>query len=249
MPILMVSRDGIPSATKDVLKSLGISRVYIVGGTAVVSRSVENSLDDLTSYGAYRLGGADRFETSVEVAEEFFPNEDDCVLVGGLDANLADSIGACIYELPILYVKKASIPAAVKDYLEDNLTGSSDVKIMGGTAAISRDVADDVDDIIGDTLTVKSVTIETDQDDVTDVDNNAEVKVTLLTDTKGATIYYTTDGSDPTKNSEKYDDEFIVKTEGTEAGKVIITVKARAFKSGYNNSAITSLKITFKAAS
>lgn len=187
MPILLVSRDSIPSATKNVLKSLGIERVYIVGGKAVVSNSVENSLDGLTSYSAYRLGGADRFETSVKMAEEFFANDKDAILVGGLDANLADSIGACIYELPILYVRRAAIPTTVRYYLEDILTCGSVVKIMGGTAAVSRSVENEVDDIIYENCKGSGK-------EVTDVDISGSTVVgetlTAIPTPSGATVTY-----------------------------------------------------------
>ena len=63
---------------------------------------------------------------------------------------------------------------------------------------------------------------------------DASGKVTITCDTDGSTIYYTTDGSDPTISSSSavYNDPFTV------AEKV--TVKAMAAKSGYKNSSVAS---------
>ena len=67
--------------------------------------------------------------------------------------------------------------------------------------------------------------------------------VTLASSTSGATIYYTTNGSNPTTSSTKYNGAFKL----TETK----TVKAIAVKSGYNNSAVASkavniYTVTFK---
>lgn len=53
-------------------------------------------------------------------------------------------------------------------------------------------------------------------------------KITLSTDTEDAKIYYTTDGSEPTKESQLYDGSFTVE-EGT-------VIRAYAVKSGWKNS-------------
>ena len=61
---------------------------------------------------------------------------------------------------------------------------------------------------------------------------NGGYNVTIKTNTSGATIYYTTNGSTPTKSSTKYTGAF--KITGTK------TIKAKAFKSGYNDSPVVS---------
>jgi hypothetical protein len=91
---------------------------------------------------------------------------------------------------------------------------------------------------------VASVSIVTEPVDVSDLDNDAEVKVTLSTETSGAEIYYTTDGSTPTKSSILYDESFTITTPGVSGG--IITIKAVGIKSGYKNSAIATKDIAFK---
>ena len=64
-----------------------------------------------------------------------------------------------------------------------------------------------------------------------------QTAVTLTCATEGATIYYTTDGSDPTTSSTAYSAPFTV-TSGT-------TVKARAYKTGLRDSLIYIATFTY----
>ncbi|HHX86709.1 MAG TPA: hypothetical protein GX693_00865, partial [Firmicutes bacterium] len=147
--ILQVTGDTIPAVTENAIKSLGISQVYIVGGTAVVSSTVRSELSKLATVKG-RLGGANRYATSVAFAEELFYEEANFVLTCGFDANLVDSIGACIFGLPVLYVQQNVIPRVVNNYLESTVTADSEIKMIGGTAAVSRVVNTQVKEIIAE---------------------------------------------------------------------------------------------------
>lgn len=57
-------------------------------------------------------------------------------------------------------------------------------------------------------------------------------KVALSTETYGSTIYYTTDGSQPTVDSEKYEEPILLTKS--------MTIQAFAIKEGYEDSAITT---------
>lgn len=65
---------------------------------------------------------------------------------------------------------------------------------------------------------------------------SAPVSVTLADSTAGATIHYTTDGSEPTSSSPLYSGAFALSTS--------TTVKARAFASGMTDSAVASATFT-----
>ena len=66
----------------------------------------------------------------------------------------------------------------------------------------------------------------------------AGVKVAMATKTEGAAIYYTTDGTEPTENSERY-------TEAVTFGKDTV-VKAIAVKAGIENSPVSVAKVSIK---
>ena len=56
--------------------------------------------------------------------------------------------------------------------------------------------------------------------------------ITIATTTEGATIYYTTDGTDPTSSSNEYTEQVTISTDST--------IKAIAVKSGMTDSDISS---------
>lgn len=70
LPILLTERDFIPSITMATLRSLNVRHVTVVGGTAVISRSVEQQLLE-NGFSYQRHAGANRYETAVRVAEAF----------------------------------------------------------------------------------------------------------------------------------------------------------------------------------
>lgn len=65
--------------------------------------------------------------------------------------------------------------------------------------------------------------------------DEGSVSVTLSCDTVNASIYYTTDGTEPTENSNHYTAPFVLR-EST-------LLKIRAFKSGISPSNVLTLKI------
>lgn len=64
----------------------------------------------------------------------------------------------------------------------------------------------------------------------------AGTEITLSTNTDGATIYYTTDNSDPTESSIRYENPIVINND--------MTIKAIAIKEGFKNSAIAEFKYT-----
>ena len=74
-----------------------------------------------------------------------------------------------------------------------------------------------------------------------EVDDANNITVTLETNTSGATIYYTTDGSTPTKDSLKYEGPFNVADD--------TTIKAFATKTGWTDSYVTTETIDIHAGS
>ena len=133
LPILLVWN----SLTEDqhtFLEGLNGNELYIIGGPTAVNETVET---ELTAYGEpTRLGGKNRFETSVLLAEQFFENPDTIVLAyawnfpdGLCGGPLAVTLNAPL----ILTMDRYEIRAA--DYVQDY-----DPKygiILGGTSLVS----------------------------------------------------------------------------------------------------------------
>ena len=151
-PILLTEPNFLSKPVSDFIKNHSISRVYIVGATAAVAQRVENSIDDLTSVRQIiRLGGRDRYETSVLVSQAVGGAGTFCgttrrtvLLATGQD--FADALSfapiAAIGPHPLLLTEHDNLPAEVRKYLVDgHEDGFIDrVLVAGGTAAISNDV-------------------------------------------------------------------------------------------------------------
>lgn len=70
-PILLVTRDSVPGATATELSRLGPDLIVVVGGTAVISPSVESQLRSWAP--VTRIAGANRYETAAAVSRAAFP--------------------------------------------------------------------------------------------------------------------------------------------------------------------------------
>ena len=88
LPILIVSGN-LDAKQKEFLAATSGTK-YIIGGPNAVSEKIENTLK---TYGSVkRIGGANRFETSVLLAEEFFSSPTSAVLA--YSANFPDGLSA-----------------------------------------------------------------------------------------------------------------------------------------------------------
>jgi Putative cell wall-binding domain len=131
--------------TEAELTKLEVKTVYVTSGTAVISQAV---LDQLTGMGikVIPLGGSDRFETSVNIANKMVELgasiNKAAVAYGWLnqDALSIASIASAQTE-PILLTEKDTIPASVQDFLTKN-TSVVSTDVIGGTGVISDSVKD-----------------------------------------------------------------------------------------------------------
>jgi putative cell wall-binding protein len=146
IPILLVQTDSLPSSTGLALGNFNFTDLELIGGTSVISEGLETLLN--ADYGVNRrIYGSTRYDTSVEFAQIKFPNEEYFVFVAGPDSNLVDGISGAAFGLPILYTRPTAIPLALTNYLDTYLSAFSHLFILGGTNAISQEVADELKDI------------------------------------------------------------------------------------------------------
>lgn len=132
-----------PSATRTLLADLGVTDVYVAGGTAVVPSSI---LSTLRGYGfidsATRLAGSDRYTTSMAITEEIFPGTNGAgyfaVGTGYADALAGAALAGGRGE-PLYIVPPNCVPRAVLTHMES--TGVEEVSLLGGTAVLSSRVA------------------------------------------------------------------------------------------------------------
>jgi putative cell wall-binding protein len=136
-PILLTQDNTLPDQTKDELNKIKPSAIYVIGGTGVISQNTFNALKNYSS-GVYRISGADRYETSLNICKTFdFNNSSTMVIATGTDFKdaLSGSTVAAKYNAPILLINNDI--TGVKDYLKS--TSYKNLIILGNTDAISSD--------------------------------------------------------------------------------------------------------------
>lgn len=142
-PILLTDPNSLSDAARDRLKSFCPSRVFIVGGNAAVSPTIERQVKELIGSGCsvFRVAGQTRYETSL-VAAEINPKSSDTAIVA-TGSNYADALSVSPYAFasgsPVLLCDKLSgLTAAAVGAIR---SGSySKAVIVGGTAAVPASV-------------------------------------------------------------------------------------------------------------
>ena len=157
-PVLLTEPDRLPAATSTAIDELGADTVFLLGGTAAVSKGVEDALvaDGLD---VTRLAGTDRYGTAAEIAAAIgsaaVSDLDDLpTAIVATGRNFADALaggplagaGAETGVHPILLVD-SGVPQATEDAIAD--LGIEQVVILGGTAAVPQSVENELEQLTG----------------------------------------------------------------------------------------------------
>ncbi len=145
-PVLLVSRSAIPTATRTEILRLKPQRIVVLGGTSAISETVRTQLAGLAPGGATRIAGPDRYATAAAVSRTNFAAGVPVAYVAtGVD--YPDALGAVpaagIEGGPILLVRPGAIPAPTRTEL--GRLRPQRIVVLGGTAAISAEVATQLD--------------------------------------------------------------------------------------------------------
>lgn len=151
-PLLLVPRTGpLPNVVLDELRRLSPSEVVVLGGEAAVDAGVAAELQEVAG-SVTRLAGSSRYETAVRIAERATAPET-VILARGYGAPgaapsqaFADALGAGALAAatgwPVVLTDTTTLTAVTADFLA--ASGASRVMLVGGTAAISSDVEQQV---------------------------------------------------------------------------------------------------------
>ncbi|PII89281.1 cell wall-binding repeat-containing protein [Leucobacter sp. OLTLW20] len=137
-PVLLVRPGSIPTAIAGELQRLKPQRIVVLGGTGVVSSTVETQLKSYTAGAVSRLSGADRFGTSAAVSRATFAQGASVAYIAnGLDfpdslpaGGVAGTNGG-----PLLMVRPDSVPGEIAAELER--LKPSRIVVVGGTAVVT----------------------------------------------------------------------------------------------------------------
>ncbi|MBE6061015.1 MAG: DUF5011 domain-containing protein [Clostridium sulfidigenes] len=149
-PLLLTGASSLPEGTKGEIKRLGAKNAIIVGGSGVVNDSVIKELKLLGVTNVERIGGRDRYDTSLEIAKYIDKNCYDVnkvVISNGLGQADALSIASVAGrdKMAIVLVQKDVVPTKVYSWLQSE--SLQNAYIIGGTGVVSDNVLNKVNGI------------------------------------------------------------------------------------------------------
>ena len=157
-PVLLTPQDSLHFEVASFLRSADVDHAIIAGGTAAVSRGVEDAIDDL-GITVERLWGGSRYETATDIAEELVHsgNASSCFDGSTVGLALGSRSPDAIVSGPLLGVRCAPLLLTQTDrldrdtqrflrhdeYLPGDDEGRLRIMVFGGESAVSADTASD----------------------------------------------------------------------------------------------------------
>ncbi|WP_143033924.1 cell wall-binding repeat-containing protein [Paramicrobacterium humi] len=140
-PVILVDgkKSALDAKTSQVLKTLKVQNIVIVGGTGVVSSGISSALSK-SGYGVSRLSGADRYATAAAINSKYFPTADAAYFATGTDFAdaLTGSAAAGADGAPLYITTKSCIPASNKNAITKQ--SPTTVRLLGGPAVVGDQV-------------------------------------------------------------------------------------------------------------
>ncbi|MDU4277661.1 N-acetylmuramoyl-L-alanine amidase [Finegoldia magna] len=146
-PILLVRVNAIDKSVEDVIKSSKASLINIAGGEKSVSESTKANIKKISNATVNRIGGADRYETSILLAKYSGAKE---VVVVASGENFADALVAAPFSAKqkgaILLTNKDKLGQKTEQFIKDTKFNKS--YVIGGEKSVSEDVINQLTSII-----------------------------------------------------------------------------------------------------
>lgn len=148
-PILLAKNTSLANQVelRNLLVNKGVKNVFIIGGEGVIPRSFSNELSAI-GISSKRLGGSDRYETSVRIAQEVASSTGEVAVAYGL--GFADGLSissiAAFKGFPILLTATNSIPSSVSAYL--NSINVTRTYVVGSEGVVSQNVANNLKSVV-----------------------------------------------------------------------------------------------------
>ncbi|MBP1866519.1 cell wall-binding repeat-containing protein, partial [Clostridium tetanomorphum] len=137
--IILTKKNNLDDKVLEELKRLKVKHVLIIGGEGSVSKNVEDMIKKNVTSDVNRIGGENRYETSVKVAEQLGEVKNVFIVSG---ENYADALSvgsiAGIKGMPIILTERDNLSKEVSNYINDNNIAKA--YIIGGTASIGEEV-------------------------------------------------------------------------------------------------------------
>lgn len=138
--LLLTRAGGLPEVTRAEIIRLAPSKIVVVGGAAVVSDAVvADAVRAVPGVQVTRIGGMDRYETSILLAQELFGTAPSVYMATGVD--FADALAASSIAgaagMPVILVKGTSDAPSSQTLADLADLGTKNVTVAGGPGAVS----------------------------------------------------------------------------------------------------------------
>ncbi|MBL4932644.1 cell wall-binding repeat-containing protein [Clostridium paridis] len=138
IPIILTEKNSMPKDTENYIKSLNISKTYVVGSAGVVS---DNAIRNMKN--SVRLGGKDRYDTNKLIVNyiKSSMNFNQVYVATGLDFPdaLAGSVLASNTNSPILLADRADSQNA-KSIVSANSSSVKTIDVLGGVGVVDNTI-------------------------------------------------------------------------------------------------------------
>ncbi|MCE5190683.1 MAG: cell wall-binding repeat-containing protein [Actinomycetia bacterium] len=145
-PVLLTAKSSLPASTASAIRTLGAKHIVVLGSASAVETGVAEAAcaaAGLPTDAIERLGGADRYETAVLIAERMGVTPGAGVsLVAGTafpDAASASAFSG-MRGMPILLTRKDQLSGVTASYLARHSAEITSAVVVGGPAVVSQAV-------------------------------------------------------------------------------------------------------------
>ncbi|KXZ40556.1 Transglutaminase-like enzyme, putative cysteine protease [Alkalithermobacter thermoalcaliphilus JW-YL-7 = DSM 7308] len=144
-PILLTRKDSIPEKIKSILDENNLDKVYLIGGEGVISKKVENDIQN-----SHRIYGKDRFETNVQIASYFndhinYEKVYIAIGQGQIGNEFADALAASALAAKsnsFVFLTSNTIRELTLNHIINNSNSSTNIIALGGEKVIPQSILD-----------------------------------------------------------------------------------------------------------
>lgn len=153
-PVFLADYDGFDAVTEQCMSDLGVTGAIVLGGTVAMPLSVMAQVESVGVTETVRVGGSNRYSTAALIADygvsELGMSYDTVGISTGTKYPDALSAGAVLGEdgFVMLLTPGTYLHASTRAALEDNCEEISQVRFVGGLAALTSAVRDQIMDCV-----------------------------------------------------------------------------------------------------
>lgn len=138
-PILLTDQNDLPTVTRDEIERLGATEIILIGGQQCISDELAARL---SRYQISRIGGSDRYETSLLLGEKVLMSKKSNKIVVARGDDFPDALSISALSIketaPILLTRTDEWSEKSTHFIEERKISST--TIVGGTHAVSETV-------------------------------------------------------------------------------------------------------------